>query len=428
MAKYLSKFVAAILFAGHVLAIRENINDFINEDTHSGVSNMEEIMEATAYLHNLTNDCGTDNACGTDIGLASVVDTCSSWGRCACCMDDKPQTKCVKALKKCKKKGGKCAEALYKPDLKGIQALFESRGPKAKHQLDKKKQLRTNDKCESGCSMIMCGKSRGLFGEWGTTASIRIGLNPSVVDLAKDARVYHWNPYYPTSPFLDKKKKAGMYLFSNSLKQGKKDCWPVEQAKSCCIPDPRNNPEFGLSFWRIFLNKLNTVDDDGNYLHEKDGRRFTYVISAPQNSVEIEWRLARMEGETLGTVGGKSIHDMKSKHAWLSGAQDWVIWAGELWVQAKPGKVASESTPLNDLMIVMDANSGTFSPGAEYAVRKRVQQMIMAALQIGSDQVAVCHGPFEFGLAKKANTVDELVTEGDDPCLNFKVLYPDEFD
>merc|ERR1711920_1018755 len=103
-----------------------------------------------------------------------------------------------------------------------------------------------------------------------------------------------------------------------------KDCKPTPDSALCCIAEPTT--------WEVFLTKLGVLQD-GVYIPRKDRRRFTYAISAPQNPMDIELRIAKMQGKTFGTV----FHDLWSKHAWLANLKDWVIYAGELWIQAKPG-------------------------------------------------------------------------------------------
>jgi len=266
--------------------------------------------------------------------------------------------------------------------------------------------------------MTMCAKKRGVVFDWGTAAIVHLGLSAEVRQLASSAQAWHWNPFYTSSPYLSSTMLRMMPVVSENIAMEKAHCTPLlgeAPSSTCCIGDDTDR-------WTLFLDKLNTYKD-GQYKTEKNYGRFTYVITAPQESENIEWRIAKMELNRKRNGTRSKMYDMKSKHAWLANRHDWVLYAGEMWIQAKPGTSASAVKDVNDLMLVLDTNSGTFSPGAELGTRRTIQKMIMSALRVGPGQVAVCPGPFQIDQAGGLEAAGTLVASPEDPCAQIAAIY-----
>ena len=120
----------------------------------------------------------------------------------------------------------------------------------------------------------------------------------------------------------------------------------------------------------MLISKLNLAKDCSFgrkqcFNLERSRQRFTFTITAHQNSEDLEFRCAQMESKFLnGIKGAEQIYDLKSKHAFLGQFKDWVLYAGEMWFQPKFDKLSDEvkkggDVRLDDVMVVIDNNSGT---------------------------------------------------------------------
>lgn len=371
--------------------------------------------------------------CGSSDEPRENADTCPTKATC-CCMGAKKKDAC-RAPSECKKDGGSCAEMMWKPSLSKLQDELERRQKSDKYKGDYGPDLeRSKDvsikvckgTCDKGHPIAMCSRMRGTFGQWGVIAAVTLGGAEEMRELADSLRVWHWNPNYPKSPYTSGFKRASVSSISPTLKMSSYNCrLPNREAGSaCCLG-------IGTDKWTLFLSRLKLIEKCRApkgfcFQQEKSRRRFTFTITAPINSKDLEFRAAKMESKFLnGLPGLDQLHDLKSKHAFLAQFKDWVIYAGEMWVQPRlDGKLSDFAktgqgiTP-EDAVLVIDNNSGTMAPGAEDDVRLGVQKLLMKALGVGEENIEVCQGPFSMkrGMA--------TWKPSGDACPHNPVLYVD---
>lgn len=352
--------------------------------------------------------------CGFSVVPSEVADTCFGFGHC-CCIKEVFST-CQTPFS-CREGGGSCAETLWKPSLAELQAEVAHRhvlGAKAPN-LEDHTDITSNTACvlESNCELVMCaGKRQGVFDDWGTQASLRLGLSSSIRASAASVTLTHWNPHKKISAYLSTHLKAGISTVSHPLKLSESSCYADQSSSTCCLG--------GVDRWRTFLVKLNSVKSD-HFDMSKSRLKFTYVITAPKDSNDIELRLARMEGKWWRHVPLlNKIQDVKSKHSYLGQFKDWFLYAGEMWLQPKPGMLAKKTgVDLNDVVLVMDGNSGTIAPSSDSTTRSQIKHIMMLALGVGGDQIQVCLSPFHMKTGMTGWVQEE------EACPNQLELYAD---
>lgn len=324
---------------------------------------------------------------------------------------------------KCMSSGGNCVEATWKPTYKDLQDALATVTVNPQSSAD----LKTNKECEErtdgDCGMVMCAKKRSAGAWWGTLATIHLGLDADVRSFAAKAIAWHWYPN-KLSPYTNTAWQNFVSFASSDLTMSENDCsLKANQASepSCCIGE-------GTSRWEVFLSRLNTFRD-GAYKFNKDGTLFTYIITAPRKSADIEWRIARSESR-FNTKVINVMYDVQSKHGYLADFRDYVLYAGEMWIQAKVGESPRADLAAENLMVVLNTDSGTFAPGADVEDRKVIQQMVMAGLRVDAGQVAVCPGRHPINAAMETHpgwdrrtAALSLILSEDDPCPEIMHLY-----
>eukprot|EP00929_Paragymnodinium_shiwhaense_P022840 TRINITY_DN14470_c0_g1_i11.p1 TRINITY_DN14470_c0_g1~~TRINITY_DN14470_c0_g1_i11.p1 ORF type:complete len:371 (-),score=56.88 TRINITY_DN14470_c0_g1_i11:38-1150(-) len=324
------------------------------------------------------------------------------------------------ASKKCVKSGGVCAEMKWGPTLQQLQGQFAQRA-----EAGSGRQIKLDAATET--LRETCGFCDGAVGicarkRWvgGTLATVRLGGVPLVRQLADHLPVWHWYPL--SAKFKSSWGVEAWRTMSPSPVLEADECVGTsasENTSSCCIAGASDR-------WATLLEKLNSVADSSSgagqvFNVDKSGRKFSYVITAPQNSEDIELRAAREKGEHWNTF----LHDLVSKHIWLNNFKDWALMAGELWVQPKIGVEDKENIPLSDVMLIIDSKSGTMMPTPDLASRLAIQRMLTTALGVGADQIQVCAGPLKPKVLPGFHPVMDW-KEGETACPDLVHFYPKE--
>lgn len=351
-----------------------------------------------------------DSFCGTTNNPSENVDTCPQGDFC-CCLHNSSALSGCKSPVDCKAGGGECAEFIWQPTLRQVQVEYQRR-VKQHHQYgdDFGPQLEVasessigdscpQDKCPQGKSLSLCARNRGVFGQWGAILSMSLGSSPKMRHDAENLRVFHWSPHYPASPYKSAFKRTSVYAISPELSMPHSSCKHSHIPEgSCCLGgSPR--------IWPVLLEKLNLAENCPNsgercFALSKSRIRFTFTITAPQNSENIEFRCAQMESKFLNGIRGvEQVYDLKSKHAFLGQFKDWVIYAGEMWFQPRFGADSPDiqrgmGVKFEDVMVVIDNNSGTMAPGGETTTRLGVQELLAHLFAIGTEQIQVCQCPY----------------------------------
>jgi len=237
--------------------------------------------------------------------------------------------------------------------------------------------------------------------------------------LADGMQAFHWDVTYGKSPYLRSSQEE---LLHNWIAKGQGDLlhsltWNDEAGdiQDSCFKSTSTGAGKKLLFesiatrWGFRDDKLKLKTSRIGSRRFGRSARFTFVISANVGGL-VELRFARMEADNMGSLGTQWM-DLHAKHAFLNRGQDYVLWAGEAWVQlsSKAFEVCdvkgqdSDSLVqcLNKLVkdgslqyatIVINNDSGTFKAGASVDVRKKVRAILGAALG-GTDRLNVCSIP-----------------------------------
>uniref|UniRef100_A0A7S1FCS9 Uncharacterized protein n=1 Tax=Noctiluca scintillans TaxID=2966 RepID=A0A7S1FCS9_NOCSC len=353
-----------------------------------------------------------DTFCGMTSVPSEASDTCQKGDVCCCMVNGSAYLDGCKSPDQCLLDGGECAESLWYPTLASLQAEYRRRvnalgnyGEEPGPDLETADMLSIGGACArpaclTDTTYALCARNRGVVGQWGAILALSVGRREELRAIADKLRVWHWSSHYPASPYRSSVKRFSTYAISPQLKMSPNHCSQDGEAagSGCCLWNSGKQ-------WGMLISKLNLAKDCSFgrkqcFNLERSRQRFTFTITAPQNSEDLEFRCAQMESKFLnGIKGAEQIYDLKSKHAFLNQFKDWVLYAGEMWFQPKFDKLSDEvkkggDVRLDDVMVVIDNNSGTMAPGGDSKTRLGVQLLMSMALGVGLDQVQVCQCPF----------------------------------
>lgn len=171
----------------------------------------------------------------------------------------------------------------------------------------------------------------------GTSGVLALGVH-DLNGVVGNMTVYHWSVGYDKSPYRRRKngeKLMTKFLFEDKLHR-------LEFKRSACAMDEKVWPAL-VTRLGFEPRKLHLQDATDSQLYGHSAR-VTYVLTANTGGI-IELRFARMESNL--NVDGSPIgsyltawKDTNGKHSFLNRHQDYVLWAGEAWVQFTTEAVA----------------------------------------------------------------------------------------